>query len=668
MDLRTLGHTGMRVSPLCLGAMMFGAWGNPDHDDCVRIVHAALDAGINFIDTADVYSGGESEEIVAKALAGGRRDNVVLATKVHAPMGADPNMTGNSRRWIMREVEIEPAPAADRLDRPLPDPPARPHLRHRRHPGRAVRPRAPGQGPGHRLLDVPGRPHRRGPVGGRTARARALRVRAAPVLDPGPGRRVRRPARPASATAWASSCGARSTAGGSPAATARTPPCPRGAGPAGCPTGSRPSRPQVAAKLEAIEALVDVADEAGVPLTHLALAFVLTHPAVTSAIIGPRTMEQMTGTLGAVDVALSDETLDRIDAVVAPGTTLDPDRRRVDAAARWPTPGADAVPSPPGRRALSRPADRATAEPEDADHAETASMSIEEATAPLTAPGQMFEMEEVEIRGVPTRVWKNCPGQPARRPRALARPRRHRLPRLRGRAHHLRGALPHRRRHRPGAAATASASRRATGWPSPCATCPSGPWPSGARRRPAGWSCPSTPGGPAPSSTTGCTTRERPWPSSTPRASTACAPTSPSSPTCGPWSSPTRTGRPVPTLPGVAGAGGPLRRAGRRRPTGATSTLPDVDHRARGRRHHLLHLGHDGEAQGCGGHPPQHGHQPDEPVLPQRPGRAALAGASGPGDDAGGRPQRLPALGAALPRHGMPLDPGGQHGGRATSS
>src|ERR1700733_5923225 len=105
MDFRTLGRTGMRVSPLCLGAMMFGAWGNPDHDDCVRIVHAALDAGINFVDTADVYSAGESEEIVAKALAGGRRDNVILATKFHAPMGADANMTGNSRRWIVREVE-----------------------------------------------------------------------------------------------------------------------------------------------------------------------------------------------------------------------------------------------------------------------------------------------------------------------------------------------------------------------------------------------------------------------------------------------------------------------------------------------------------------------------------------------------------------------------------
>src|SRR5690242_10753988 len=105
MKMHNLGSTGVRVSEYCLGAMMFGKMGNPDHDECVRIVHAALDAGINFVDTADVYSGGESEEILAKALAGGRRDGVILATKVHAPMGVDPNMAGNSRRWIMREVE-----------------------------------------------------------------------------------------------------------------------------------------------------------------------------------------------------------------------------------------------------------------------------------------------------------------------------------------------------------------------------------------------------------------------------------------------------------------------------------------------------------------------------------------------------------------------------------
>src|SRR5438876_3354059 len=105
MEYRSLGSTGMQVSPLCLGAMMFGAAGNPDHDDCVRITHRALDARINFIDTADVYSRGESETIVGKALAGGRRDDVVLATKFHGAMGDDVNQAGNSRRWIFREVE-----------------------------------------------------------------------------------------------------------------------------------------------------------------------------------------------------------------------------------------------------------------------------------------------------------------------------------------------------------------------------------------------------------------------------------------------------------------------------------------------------------------------------------------------------------------------------------
>src|SRR3712207_549709 len=104
MEMRILGSTGIKVSPLCLGTMMFGARGNPDPDDCVRIVHRALDAGINFIDTADVYSRGESEEIIGKALEG-RRDDVILATKAHGAMGDDPNHRGNSRRWIVREVE-----------------------------------------------------------------------------------------------------------------------------------------------------------------------------------------------------------------------------------------------------------------------------------------------------------------------------------------------------------------------------------------------------------------------------------------------------------------------------------------------------------------------------------------------------------------------------------
>jgi aryl-alcohol dehydrogenase-like predicted oxidoreductase len=105
MECRPLGRTGLSVSKLCLGAMMFGDWGNKDHDESIRIIHRARDAGINFIDTADACSQGESEQIVGKALAGGRRDDIVLATKVWFPMGDEPDRRGASHRWIIREVE-----------------------------------------------------------------------------------------------------------------------------------------------------------------------------------------------------------------------------------------------------------------------------------------------------------------------------------------------------------------------------------------------------------------------------------------------------------------------------------------------------------------------------------------------------------------------------------
>src|SRR3954470_8663536 len=104
MQHRPLGRTGVSVSQFCLGTMMFGSWGNPDHDESIRIIHAALHAGINFIDTADVYGAGKAEERFANAPAG-RRDDVVLAAKFHTPMGEDLNQRGNSRRWIMRAVE-----------------------------------------------------------------------------------------------------------------------------------------------------------------------------------------------------------------------------------------------------------------------------------------------------------------------------------------------------------------------------------------------------------------------------------------------------------------------------------------------------------------------------------------------------------------------------------
>ncbi|MER7005498.1 aldo/keto reductase [Dactylosporangium sp. NPDC000555] len=183
MRTRPLGRTGIQVSPYCLGTMMFGPYGNPDHDDCIRIIHQALDAGINCIDTADVYGGdGETERIVGKALRG-RRDDIVLATKVNGPMGTDPNRRGNSRRWVPRHMTDE-------------------------------------------------------------------------------------------------------------------------------------------RKLDAVEQLIPIAEQAGLSLTHLALAFAITHPAVTSAIIGPRTTAHLEDLLAGAGTTLDDDILDRIDEVVPPGVDL----------------------------------------------------------------------------------------------------------------------------------------------------------------------------------------------------------------------------------------------------------------------------------------------------------------------------------------------------------
>ena len=323
MKMRTLGRTGMRVSPLCLGAMMFGTWGNAEHDECVRIVHAALDAGINFVDTADVYSGGESEEIVAKALAGGRRDGVILATKVHGPMGADPNMAGNSRRWIVREVEASlrrlrtdwidlyqihrPDPTCD-VDDTLGA------LSDLIHQGK-VRAVGCSTFPADLIVEAHWVAERRG------------RERFACEQPPYSilARRIEAEVLPAcqrygmGVIAWSPLNGGWLTG-----RYCKDAPLPQGGRASRIPERFSAERPEVAAKLEAVEALVELATGAGVPLTHLALAFVLTHPAVTSAIIGPRTMEQLTTTLGAVEVVLGDDVLDRIDAIVAPGTTVDP--------------------------------------------------------------------------------------------------------------------------------------------------------------------------------------------------------------------------------------------------------------------------------------------------------------------------------------------------------
>ena len=193
MEYRPLGRTGVQVSPLCLGTMMFGAWGNTDHDDSIRIIHRALDAGVNFVDSADVYSAGESEEIVGKALKG-RRDDVVLATKFFMPMGEDPNRRGGSRRWIVAGRRGLAAPSGHRLDRSLPGPPSLPGGRRRRDARRADRPRPAGQGPLHRVIVVLGQPDRRGAVDRARTAAGALPDRAAAVLAADPGHRARRAA------------------------------------------------------------------------------------------------------------------------------------------------------------------------------------------------------------------------------------------------------------------------------------------------------------------------------------------------------------------------------------------------------------------------------------------------------------------------------------------
>jgi aryl-alcohol dehydrogenase-like predicted oxidoreductase len=326
MEMRVLGSTGVRVSPLCLGAMMFGAWGNPDHDESALIIRKALDAGINFIDTADVYSGGESEEIVGKALASGRRDSVVLATKAHARMGDDVNTQGNSRRWLIRECENSlrrlgtdyidlyqihrPDPRAD-IDETLGALTDLIRAGKVCYAGSSTFPPA-------QIVEAQWTAQRRGrerfvceqpPY---SILVRGVEAEVLPVCQQyGMGVIPWSPL----ASGWLSG---------------------RYRTDRELPTSGRAQRipqrfdmslPGNQAKLEAADQLARLADEAGLSLIHLALAFVISHPAVTSAIIGPRTMEHLDDQLGAADVVLGPAILDRIDEIVAPGTNLNPPDR-----------------------------------------------------------------------------------------------------------------------------------------------------------------------------------------------------------------------------------------------------------------------------------------------------------------------------------------------------
>ena len=323
MEQRNFGRTGVSVSPLCLGAMMFGAWGNTDHDDSIRIIHRALDAGINFVDTADVYSRGESEEIVGKALKGGRRDNVVLATKVHGKMGDDPNEFGNSRRWIIREVENSLRRlGTDWIDlyqihRPEPDTDIDETLGALSdlvHAGK-VRYLGSSTFPPSAIVEAQWAAERRGRerfVSEQPPYSILVRGVEADVLPTcsrhGMGVIPWSPL----AGGWLSG---RYRLDGEVETSRRA---------AMIPDRYDMSKPENQRKLEAADALARVAEEAGLPLIQLALAWVIRNPAVTAAIIGPRTMEHLESQLPAAEITLSDEVLDRIDEIVPPGTNVNP--------------------------------------------------------------------------------------------------------------------------------------------------------------------------------------------------------------------------------------------------------------------------------------------------------------------------------------------------------
>ena len=321
MRYRTLGATGIEVSTHCLGAMMFGAVGNPDHDDSVRIIHAALDQGINFVDTADMYSSGESEEIVGKALKG-RRDDVVLATKVHFPMGEGPNRGGNSRRWIVHEVEQ----SLRRLDTDWIDL----YQIHRPDPRTEIEETLSAltdlvsQGkirsfgcstfPAEELVDAYYVAERRGFGKFRTEQPPYSMVT----------RGIERSLLPTAQRLGMGVLTWSPLASGFLSGKVRKDrPVDLASGRAALtPHRFDPALPANASKFEAVEKLVEVAEGIGRTLPELALAFVTSHPGVTSVIIGPRTMDQLDGLLKGADLTLDDDVLDRIDEIVPPGTDL----------------------------------------------------------------------------------------------------------------------------------------------------------------------------------------------------------------------------------------------------------------------------------------------------------------------------------------------------------
>jgi len=322
MRYRPLGRTGVQVSPLCLGTMMFGPWGNNDKADAIRIIHTALDAGINFVDTADVYSGGASEEIIGEALRG-RREDVFLATKFFMPMDDDPNHRGGSRRWIVQEVENSLRRlGTDHIDlyqvhRPTPDTDITETLGALSdlvHQGK-VRYVGSSSFSGSQIVEAQWISRERNLERFVTEQppysilVRGIEEDVLPTVQRyGMGTLTYSPLD----GGWLSGRW-RKNAASSPTSAARP--------------GARFDMSTAAnqRKLDLVEELATVAEQAGIPLLQMAIAFVINHPGVTAAIVGPRTMQHLESYLPAADITLSADVLDRIDAIVAPGVTVNPD-------------------------------------------------------------------------------------------------------------------------------------------------------------------------------------------------------------------------------------------------------------------------------------------------------------------------------------------------------
>jgi aryl-alcohol dehydrogenase-like predicted oxidoreductase len=293
--------------------MLGASIGNPDHDDSIRIIHKALDAGINFVDTADAYSRGESEVVVGKALKG-RRDRVVLATKVSLPMGDDPNQQGASRRWIMTAAENSLRRLqTDYIDlyqiqRPDPATDIEETLSALSDLIRSGKARAIGSStmPASDIIEAQWVAERRGLERFRTEQPpysilnRGIESEVLPIAQRyGMGTLVWGP-----------------LAQGMLTGRARQ--------------GQQSDLVRAAffkaisdeRRLDAVEQIIPLAAEAGLPMTHLAMAFAITHPGVSSALIGPHTMQQLDDLLAGFDVTLTDEILDRLDEIVPPGTDV----------------------------------------------------------------------------------------------------------------------------------------------------------------------------------------------------------------------------------------------------------------------------------------------------------------------------------------------------------